>query len=134
MQTLILYTILMGAATYLLTRAKVTEWLWSRYPDWLNNWLDCTACSGFWYGLGCAGLGAATNRPFLGLDPQAWPTFFVVGLFGMMVNPIVAAVHTYSWSVLSALTVAEGGDNWNSLSLIEEDENGSPLTGAQEDD
>lgn len=98
--TAVLYATLCTAAYYLMSRAKVTRWLWSRYPPTIEYWTLCAACSGFWYGLGCAGLGAHFDWPFLGLTPDAWYTFLIVGLCTMVWTPILAFVMTYSWDRL----------------------------------
>ena len=101
MTTMVLYAVLCASASYLLTRAKITEWLWSRYPAPVAQFLDCTACSGFWFGVGCGIWGALAARPFADLPAHAWYTVLITGLFGMIATPIVSFAHTYAWSALT---------------------------------
>lgn len=100
MTTAILYGTLCAGLYYLLARARITEWLWSRYPAWLDYWLSCSACSGTWYGLGCGALGAYYDLPLFGLDPDHWLTIVAAGAVGMVWTPILAFAHTYAWSSL----------------------------------
>lgn len=100
MTTAILYGTLCTAAYYLLARAKITEALWSRYPSWLDYWLTCAACSGFWYGLGCGVLGSYLQLPLLGLAPDHWLTFVAAGALGMVWTPVLAYAMTYAWERL----------------------------------
>jgi hypothetical protein len=44
------YALLTTALFYLGSRAQVTAWLWSKYPPGFARFMDCAACSGFWYG------------------------------------------------------------------------------------
>jgi len=85
---------------YLLARAKITEAIWSRYPGWLDYWLTCAACSGFWYGLGCGVLGAHLGLSLFGLDPTHWLSYVAAGMLGMVWTPILAYAHTYAWDAL----------------------------------
>jgi hypothetical protein len=93
----VLYVTLCAAAYYLLARAKVTEWLWSRYPDWLDYWTSCAACAGFWYGLGCGLLGAQYDLALFGLTPDHWLTIAAAAALGMVWTPVVAFAQVYSW-------------------------------------
>lgn len=95
--TLVLYPLLCATAYYLFARATVTEFLWSRYPKWLDRLTACAACSGFWYGLGCAGLGWWRDWSFLGLPARDPLTVALVGLLAVTWTPIVA------WLQISAL-------------------------------
>jgi hypothetical protein len=45
---LLLFILLPAASFYLLSRATITHFIWSRYPTWLGKLRDCAACSGFW--------------------------------------------------------------------------------------
>jgi hypothetical protein len=87
--SLLLYPLLTAAAFYLGSRAVITTWLWSRYPARLAAFMDCAACSGFWYGAGAA---LVFQQPFLGLDGHAWTTPIVVGLCSIIWTPVVAAM------------------------------------------
>jgi len=87
--TLLLYAILCAAAYYLLARALITKWLWSRYPGWLDKLAMCASCSGFWLGLGCGALGWWLDLPLLGLDPAHWFTVVAAGAVGLVTTPLV---------------------------------------------
>lgn len=100
MTTAFLYITLCTAAYYLISRAKITQPLWSRYPAWLDYWTSCAACSGFWYGIGCAALGRALGLPLLGIPPDVWYVWPVAGSLGLVWTPIVSFVMAYSWSAL----------------------------------
>lgn len=60
----------------------------------------CAACSGFWYGVGCAALGVALDLQPFGLPPTEWYTWVITAVSGMVWTPILAFVMTYSWSAL----------------------------------
>jgi hypothetical protein len=103
--TLVIYPLLCVAAFYLLAQARITEPIWSRYPDRLDAFMQCSACTGFWYGLGCGALGWAQDWNFLLLDGRDWLTPLIVAFCGIVWTPILARVHT------EALYVLSGGDN-----------------------
>ena len=88
--TIVLYPLLCASLYYLLARATITEFLWSRYPEWLDQMTACAACSGFWYGLGCAGLGWWRDWSFLGLDGRDPVVCALVGVCAITWTPIVA--------------------------------------------
>lgn len=50
MLVLLLYPLLTAALFYLGSRAKITGWLWRRYPPAIASFMDCAACVGFWHG------------------------------------------------------------------------------------
>lgn len=89
MTTAVLYAILCGAGYYLAARAKITRWLWSHYPSWLDDLAMCASCTGWWLGLGCGALGWWLELPLLGLDPQHWFTVVSAGLGGIIWTPLV---------------------------------------------
>jgi len=94
MTTIALYTLLTTATYYLLARAMITKWLWSRYPAWLEYYTLCAACSGFLYGVAVAfAIGWTQNWPFLGLEGRFWGTPIVVGLGSLVWTPILADFH-----------------------------------------
>lgn len=94
--TWLLYPMLCTAAYYLAARARITEDLWKRYPAWLNELTLCSACSGFWYGLGCGGLGWWRGWSFAGLPGDHWLTVVLVGLCGVVWTPLLAALHLHA--------------------------------------
>lgn len=86
--TVVLYALLTAAAYYLGARAVITSWLWSRYPRWLAKIADCSACSGFWYGVAVS---AAFQRQAFSLPGDTWYLPVIIGLCSMVWTPIVAA-------------------------------------------
>jgi hypothetical protein len=84
------YALLCAALYYLGSRALVTQFLWSRYPPAFDRFMLCPACSGFWYGILCGGLGAWREWDFLGLPGRDPVTVLVVGLCAIIWTPIVA--------------------------------------------
>jgi hypothetical protein len=102
--TVVIYPLLCAAVWYLLSQAKVTHWLWSRYPPKLDDFVQCAACTGFWLGLGCGALGWWQQWDFLGLPGRHALTPVVVALCGIVWTPIVARWH------MEALYVLGGGN------------------------
>jgi hypothetical protein len=47
---LLTFLVACTVAHYLLARAEITRWLWSRFPPWFDRWASCAACSGTWIG------------------------------------------------------------------------------------
>lgn len=91
--TFILFSILACSMYYLGSRATVTSWLWSRYPASFARFMDCPACSGFWYGVWLSvTIGRLCGLSYLGLDPYSPLTPFLVGLCTLTTTPIVAAI------------------------------------------
>lgn len=97
----LLYPLLTAALYYLGTRAKVTSWLWSRYPAWLGGFMDCAACTGFWYGL-------ATEAAIGAWQPHVDFAPIVIGLCSIVWTPVVAALMQHSLFTLgSAITITD---------------------------
>jgi len=92
--TIIVYPLLCCALYYLGAQATITEAVWSRYPARLDTFMSCPACTGFWYGAACAGLGWWQDWAFLGLDGRHWLTPGIVALCSIVWTPIVSAHHT----------------------------------------
>jgi hypothetical protein len=90
---LILYAILSTAMFYLGSRALITEGVWRYYPPRLARFMDCAACTGFWWGMiwhvviGCPFELDITPIP---PEPVAGP--LVAGLCMLVLTPIVAAL------------------------------------------
>lgn len=101
--SIILYMLVTPALYYLGSRAVITHWLWSRYPSRLALFMDCSACSGTWYGaiVGLVG-GYCLNQPFLGLDGDAWPTIIAIALCSMTWTPIIAALMQWGFETLGS--------------------------------
>lgn len=95
--TTLMFVALSTAFYYLGSRAIITKPLWSRYPHKLATFMDCPACSGFWYGVilsivfGWMSFGGYELAP-LGLDPHALATPILVGLSSLFWTPIGAAI------------------------------------------
>lgn len=101
MATLALYALLTTAVYYLLAKAMITRWLWSKYPAWLDYYTSCAACSGFLYGVIVAlGLGCTFDLTFLGLPGRSWLTPMLVGLGSMVWTPITA-----NWQIQALLNL-----------------------------
>lgn len=95
---LIVYALVSTALYFLGSWALVTSWLWSRYPERVRRFMDCAACSGFWFGVACAAIGGAVGYrgPFEG--PLAGPGWMVLsGLVTMVTTPILA------WPMIGSL-------------------------------
>ena len=89
----ILIATLAASLYYLGVRAKITSWLWSRYPAWLTSFMDCSACTGFWYAtLAAATVGRGASLSYLGLDMRELWTWPVIGLASIVTTPIVAGL------------------------------------------
>ena len=46
MTALFIYPLICTALYYLGAHAAITQWLWSRYPKWLDELTMCAACAG----------------------------------------------------------------------------------------
>ena len=106
--SIILYMLVTPALYYLGSRAMLTAPLWTRYPARFSLFMDCSACSGTWYGalVGTFG-GYYLGLPFLGLDGDNPVTIGLVALCSMTWTPIVAAFMQWAFEMLgSAAPVA----------------------------
>ena len=110
--TIILYPLLTAALYYLGARAQITRPLWSRYPGWLDRFMLCSACSGFWYGAGVGALGGLhLQLPFLGLDGSQWWCWVVIGLCSIIWTPLIADFHIRALYNVSGTPSTEGTPN-----------------------
>jgi len=93
------------ALHWLIARAYILRWFWSRAHGMLARLLACAACSGFWLGLG---LGAAGLRPV-----QAHPAIAILaaGVLGVVLTPIFEAVMLWGLD-RSAIETAETAETW----------------------
>lgn len=93
METLILYALVTASAFYLGSRALITYPLWSRYPPKVAVFMDCSACSGAWYGglVGYVG-GYHLGLPYLGLPGDSPATVALVSLCSITFTPIAAGL------------------------------------------
>lgn len=78
--------LLVAALYYLLARAEITRFLWSKYPPRLDRLAMCPACLGFWLGCAC---GAA--RVVAGVPLPTSPYLYVAhaGLVSLVSTPIL---------------------------------------------
>ena len=79
---------------YLTSMAVITQALWSRYPEWLDNWTTCPARSGTWW---CVGTSVALNREFLGFEARSLPGLVLAGLWGTFFVPL------FAWALTTCL-------------------------------
>ncbi len=49
--TLLVFALASTALWYLGSRAVITQAIWSRYPPRFARFMDCPACTGFWWGV-----------------------------------------------------------------------------------
>jgi hypothetical protein len=101
--SIFIYMLVTPALYYLGSRAMITSWLWLRYPARLSLFMDCSACSGTWYGaiVGVIG-GYVLGLPFLGLDGNSWPTIIIIALCSMTWTPIIAALMQWAFETLGS--------------------------------
>jgi hypothetical protein len=110
------------ALYYLGSRAMITSWLWVRYPARLSLFMDCSACSGTWYGaiIGVIG-GYYLDLPFLGLPGDRPATIVAVALCSMTWTPIIAALMQWAFETLgSAAPVDDKAQERAHLSIVPE--------------
>jgi len=82
----LIYASLTTAAFYLGSRAVVTRWLWQRYPRKFAQFMDCAACTGFWYGAIAAWI--LGDRIAFGI-PGSFFNSVLVGLCSIVWTPIL---------------------------------------------
>jgi hypothetical protein len=109
MSSLLLLWLLTTASYYLGSRAMITRFAWAHYPPSFAAFMDCAACSGFWYGAGLSTLFVVCQRdlPFqLTADPLS---IFVCGLVSMVLTPIGGAIMTRAFEVNGSVVGAPNG-------------------------
>jgi len=83
--------VLLGIATaaihWLMSRAAITQPIWSRAPKALDALLRCPSCSGFWLGLGVS---AAGVHPVEGVS--RWLGLVGAAVLAMFLTPVFEAV------------------------------------------
>jgi hypothetical protein len=93
MYTPLLFSLLSASLFYLGSRALITRRLWSLYPPRLAAFMDCSACTGFWWGLVIAvTVGRSYDLAYIGLSGLSWLTPVVVGLCSIVLTPIAAGL------------------------------------------
>lgn len=123
MSGLLLYALLTPALFYLGSRATITRALWSRYPPRFAAFMDCPACTGFWWGLVLAlTIGWATRVDALGLDPRDLLTPIMVGLCSITWTPIVAGIMQRGFDALGSAVAAETPDDYGDYAHAQDPE------------
>jgi len=91
---LLLFSLLTTALHWLIARAEITRFAWSRAPRPIDRLLRCAGCSGFWLGGLVAGTGWAIPAALYNDSMRdAWTIHAAVGaLLGVVVTPVVEAV------------------------------------------
>jgi hypothetical protein len=86
---LALLGLLAGPIHWLIGRAKITEWFWSRARrgTFAGDLLCCAACAGWWIGLA---LGASGVRPLTGVAELT--SIAAGGVLGTLLAPVGEAV------------------------------------------
>lgn len=95
--TAVVYAVFCVALHYLGYWATITRFIHSRYPESWAELFGCAACSGFWYGLACGGVGAWARLPLLGLPGRSVAAVALAGAWGMVMTPPLA------WALVRAL-------------------------------
>lgn len=103
----ILIALLSAALFYLGSRALITRWLWSRYPPRFATFMDCSACTGFWYGFLIAHILGHASVSYLGIDLRLWWAPIVVGLCSIVLTPITAGLMQRGLDALGHIETSE---------------------------
>lgn len=106
---LLLFIFLPAASFYLLSRATITHFIWSRYPRWLGKMRDCAACSGFWDTMILALFMKSVHQE-LPLYPDSSFTPFLLGLCGVIWTPYVAALQHKALEALGTVFADESSE------------------------
>jgi hypothetical protein len=103
---LLLFILLPAASFYLLSRATITHFIWSRYPTWLGKLRDCAACSGFWDTLLLALFMKSVHQD-LPIYPESSFAPILLGLCGVIWTPLVAALQHKALETLGTVFADE---------------------------
>lgn len=103
---LLLILILATVGRYLAVEATITRPLWTRYPVWLDGFLSCSACSGFWFA-GFGALYAVLAHDWSLLDLASWETVLAAALLGIFTTPLLAALHAKALHYLADVGAGE---------------------------
>ena len=92
MIALVLYPLITTTLFFLGSRAKITSFLWTRYPPGFARFADCPACVGVWAGLFVAAIGGyICNIDVPPLPGDSIITVLALGLASHTWTPIVAS-------------------------------------------
>lgn len=109
--SILIYSLLSSSLYYLGSRALITQPVWSMYPPRFAAFMDCAACTGFWWGVILSWtLGQIYGvRMFeLGLDPVT--NTIVTGLAMITLNPIAAGLMQRGLDTLGTAFTTEDDD------------------------
>lgn len=105
--TLLLYAAVGTALWYLGSRALITQAIWMRYPQRLATFMDCPACTGFWWGLILALAGRYTELvPDAGLHP------ILAGLASIFLVAVGAGILTRALTEAGTAVAQAEEDTW----------------------
>lgn len=92
MEAVAVYAVATPALFHLGARAKLTQPIWSLWDDTaFGRFMNCAACSGFWYGLLVATIGYILGWTFFGA--HAWWAIPTVAVCSIVTTPLLAAAH-----------------------------------------
>jgi hypothetical protein len=97
---------------YLGSRAQITRALWSLYPPRLASFMDCAACSGFWYGFAITVAFVLGGYHLIHAPDRVSETLVsgvLCGLTAIVTTPLLAALHQHALWFLGSAT--EGDDS-----------------------
>lgn len=109
MEALALLVLLSAALFYLGSRALITRGIWSLYPPAFARFMDCAACTGFWYGFLLTVPVAYSNLalPFALGELPLPGACVVMGLVSLVLTPVVAGVMQHGLDLLGSAVVDE---------------------------
>lgn len=102
---MILTIILAYIGHYLLARAQITSWLWTRYPKWFDEWASCPACCGTWTGFLAAMWLNANGYNFWLLRSNEFTSWVIMAAVCMFTTPLLA------WPHLTAMMHTSGNSD-----------------------
>lgn len=105
--TLLLYAAIATALWYLGSRALITRGIWTRYPHGFATFMDCPACTGFWWGVMLAIAGRYTTFvPDAGLHP------ILTGLASIFLVAVGAGIMQRSLAEAGTAVATPVEDDW----------------------
>ena len=102
--TIAICALLSAAFYYLGSRAVITSWLWSRYPPRLAKFMDCAACSGFWYGVLTYDVMIATRY-----IEGSFLASLGTGLCTLVTTPILGGLMQWGFDTLGSVVPDDNG-------------------------
>lgn len=99
---LLFFYSLIAAFFYLGSRAVITSFLWSRYPNWLAKVMDCAACASFHYTIGLAAFIKYVMKEPLPVYPTSDWSILLLAFGAVAITPILAALQQKSLELLGS--------------------------------